>query len=172
MNVRPSLIAVGSAAALVGGIAVAGPANAQRPAAAMYRSAPRYIVNSATGLCMTVHGGSRAKGAKVDLYRCVGAANQRWTLVPMRDTQQIVNVKSGLCLDVLGGRKGNGALLGQWTCNGKSNQRFLINSMAGGGFMIVSAVSLREVQPKYHDRRANNPIHQWAAKGKWARWHH
>jgi len=164
----------GTAAAFVGGTVMTVPAQAQeaRPLTAMRRSSPRYVINTATGMCMTVHGGSKAKGAKVDLYRCVGAANQKWSMVPTGTVSQIVNLKSGLCLDVLGGKKSNGALLGQWTCNGSANQKFFLTHQAGGGFIIGASHTLKEVQPKYHDRRANNPLHQWGSNTRWARWHH
>jgi ricin-type beta-trefoil lectin protein len=152
----------------------AGPAYAgARDTTVAAASGPRYIVNNKTGLCLTVHGASRAKGAKVDLYRCVGATNQRWTMITISGFWfELVNQNSGLCLDVLGNSMKNGGLLGQWNCSGALNQRFSFNSTSGSRFTIGAAGSRKYIQPKYHDGRANNPVHQWSSHGTWAVWHH
>ncbi|MEV5750855.1 RICIN domain-containing protein [Actinoallomurus sp. NPDC052308] len=170
-----TVVALGAAmAGSAVGPAWAEPGSKASPRAVHALSGPTNFVNSATGLCMTVHGASRAKGAKVDLYRCVGATNQKWTILSTTGVlYELVNQHSGMCLDVLGGSKKNGARLGQWPCNGKTNQSFQLYGAAGKrDFYLLAPRGNKYVQPKYHDRRSNNPVHQWGSKGTWAKWHH
>ncbi|NEA20535.1 RICIN domain-containing protein [Streptomyces halstedii] len=82
---------------------------------------------------MTVHGASTAKGAAVDQYTCVGAANQRWKLLytSQYGLAYLINEKSGKCLDVQGGGKSNGTKIIQWDCNSRKNQIFHARNLTG-----------------------------------------
>lgn len=86
-----------------------------------------------SGKCLTVNGASTAKGAPVDQYTCVGAANQRWRLLYTNQwgLAYLVNEKSGKCLDVLGGGKSNGTKIVQWDCNSRGNQVFHARNLTG-----------------------------------------
>jgi len=162
------------AAVVVMGGVVAGPAQAEARPGGVRLLSNSDLVNSATGMCLTVHGASKAKGAKIDLYRCVGKSNQKWTMFTSGPrVYEIQNQNSGLCIDVPGNSTKNGVLLVQWSCNGKSNQNFQFFSAGGNSnFYISGSHSQKLAQPKYHDRRANNPVHQWSSRATWAKWHH
>jgi hypothetical protein len=81
------------------------------------------------GRCLDVIGGSTAVGAKVDLWDCTGAANQKWV---QQTNGSLLNPQSGLCLDDPNFNTANGTQLQIWTCNGGSNQVFPVN---GGGMI-------------------------------------
>ncbi|MEU5896758.1 RICIN domain-containing protein [Streptomyces venezuelae] len=81
--------------------------------------------NINSGKCLTVHGASTAKGAKLDQYTCVGALNQTFTFIPamMRQTPLFTQPLSGAkCVDVQGAGKADNAPVLQWTCNRRQNQ--------------------------------------------------
>ncbi|WP_409239638.1 RICIN domain-containing protein [Streptomyces sp. PA5.6] len=81
--------------------------------------------NINSGKCLTVHGASTAKGAKLDQYTCVGAPNQTFTFIPamMRQTPLFTQpLSGGKCVDVQGASKADNAPVLQWNCNRRKNQ--------------------------------------------------
>ncbi|MFI7316938.1 RICIN domain-containing protein [Streptomyces venezuelae] len=81
--------------------------------------------NINSGKCLTVHGASTAKGAKLDQYTCVGAPNQTFTFIPamMGQTPLFTQPLSGAkCVDVQGASKADNAPVLQWNCNRRQNQ--------------------------------------------------
>ncbi|MEU3862647.1 RICIN domain-containing protein [Streptomyces sp. NPDC028722] len=112
------------------------PASAQ-PDGSSAKIASSYLPASAywkpehtSGRCITAHGGTR-KGAKIDQYKCVGGANQKWSFVNVSATPPTYTIRpvsnAGLCVDIQGSdyRKGRQPIL--WNCNGRTNQKFWIN---------------------------------------------
>lgn len=84
-----------------------------------------YIKNLHTAKCLTVYGASKANGATVNQYACVGARNQWWEITFDDDIwYRLRNVNSFLCLSVAGASTSNGAKTIQWTCNGRNDQKF------------------------------------------------
>jgi hypothetical protein len=95
-------------------------------------SATRKIVGDESGKCLDVRGASAGNGAAVVQYRCTGAGNQQWFLLPFGDgTYTIVARHSGKCLDVSGASSADGAPIQQWACHGGENQRWIVESDAG-----------------------------------------
>ncbi|MFC7308124.1 RICIN domain-containing protein [Streptomyces monticola] len=83
--------------------------------------------NVNSGKCLTVLGGSTAKGAKLTQYTCVGAANQTFAVKPLllKHTQLFAKPLSGTkCVDVQGGSKADNAAVLQWSCNNRENQKW------------------------------------------------
>lgn len=81
--------------------------------------------NINSGKCLTVHGASTAKGAKLDQYTCVGSPNQTFTFIPamMRQTPLFTQpLSEGKCVDVQGASKADNAPVLQWNCNRRKNQ--------------------------------------------------
>jgi hypothetical protein len=101
----------------------------QRPQLAM-------LVNSASGKCLDVVGGSTADGANVQQYTPHGGGNQRWLLRPLGAAPAlpisplpwmyyaIVADHSGKCLDVADGSTADGANVQQYRYHGGRNQRW------------------------------------------------
>ncbi|MEU6012159.1 RICIN domain-containing protein [Streptomyces sp. NPDC047453] len=119
-----------------------------------------------SGKCLTVHGASTAKGAPVDQYTCVGAANQRWRLM-YTDTfglAYLVNEKSGKCLDVLGGGKSNGTKIVQWDCNSRSNQVFHARNLTGYMALKPSHVPSKCLDVPGASRQNNTRLVLWTCK--------
>ncbi|MET9863836.1 RICIN domain-containing protein [Streptomyces smyrnaeus] len=84
-----------------------------------------YIKAKHSGKCMTVYRASKARGAKVNQYACVGQKNQWWVVqYTTGSLWRITGYQSGLCLSVSGGSTKNGASLIQWSCTGAADQLF------------------------------------------------
>jgi hypothetical protein len=93
---------------------------------------PRTVVGEASSKCMDVRGARTGDGVAVVQYRCNGAANQDWFLLPFGDgTYTIVSQRDGRCLQVAGASTADGALVQQWACNGGESQRWIVESDAG-----------------------------------------
>ncbi|MEU3862944.1 RICIN domain-containing protein [Streptomyces sp. NPDC028722] len=92
-----------------------------------------YFKAKHSGKCLTVHGGSTAKGAAVDQYTCLNRSNQRWRLLYTSQwgVAYVIAEHSGKCLDALGGGKANGTKIVQWDCNSRSNQSFHVRNLSG-----------------------------------------
>ncbi|HET9656774.1 MAG TPA: ricin-type beta-trefoil lectin domain protein [Kineosporiaceae bacterium] len=71
--------------------------------------------------CLGTVGGKAARGERVALADCTGAADQAWTV---RSDGSIVNRASGLCLDVYGRHTAVGTPVIVWPCTGATNQRW------------------------------------------------
>lgn len=122
-----------------------------------------YLKAKHSGKCMTVYRGSKAKGAKVNQYRCVGAKNQWWVLYAVAPPfWRIAGYESGKCLSVAGASKKNGAALIQWDCNGAADQRFKWN-----GHSALKAVHSGKCLDVQGGSKADNaPIVQWSCNGR------
>jgi hypothetical protein len=81
------------------------------------------ILVSGVGKCLDVHSPDKNKnGGKVQVWDCVQAAQQRWTL---RNGQLISDV--GKCLDVDSSEQNrNGAKVQVWDCNQSIQQRWTV----------------------------------------------
>lgn len=79
------------------------------------------IVGQQSGRCLEVNGSNTADGAVIDIWDCIGTANQAWTL---NSDGTIVGQQSGKCLDVYNNNTADGATVDVWTCNGGTNQKW------------------------------------------------
>lgn len=110
-------------------------------------SGPQQVIAAHSGKCIDVAEVSRAPGAPVHQWDCLGHGqhNQLWRLRPVGDNSyQIVAAHSGYCLDVEGGSLRDGAPVLQWQCMGPKhwNQVWLLRPLAGY-FQIIAAHSGR-----------------------------
>ncbi|MEV4327267.1 RICIN domain-containing protein, partial [Microbispora rosea] len=80
-------------AALVGGVFVG--VSSAAPSAGAYR-----IVNGASGLCLTVPGGSTSDGVQLTVSSCNGASNQTWNLSAQGSGFRLAAANSGKCAGV------------------------------------------------------------------------
>jgi hypothetical protein len=79
------------------------------------------IVNQAHGLCLDAVAQRDGQiGDPVQLWRCTGAANQRWRLSGF---YQLVNDAHGLCLDAAGAANTNGTKIQLASCSNPSTQK-------------------------------------------------
>lgn len=129
-----------------------------------------YIKNQHSGKCMTVHGASRANGAKVDQYRCIsGASNQWWVVYKLAAPWGLLRVtgyQSGKCLSVLGGSTRKGAPLVQWACNGASDQLFVHDWPTSRKSALKSYRSGKCLDVQGGSTGNNAPIIQWSCNGR------
>jgi hypothetical protein len=180
-------------AALVGGLAVATPGAAQagtpihgdspaahQPTASTVTGTTLqhvagaadnvyYIKNQHSGKCMTVHGASRANGARVDQYRCIsGAHNQWWVVYDMGapGMLRVTGFQSGKCLSVLGGSARKGAPLVQWACNGAADQLFMHAWPTNHKAVLKSYRSGKCLDVQGGSTSNNAPIIQWSCNGR------
>lgn len=76
-----------------------------------------HVVNSHSGQCLAVPGGSTAAGTKVIQWPCGNYADHLWRRVDMGNYNfELVNYNSGLCLSVPGASTADGVQLIQWPC--------------------------------------------------------
>ncbi|MBU2663712.1 lectin [Actinoplanes bogorensis] len=73
------------------------------------------------GKCLDVRGPSTDNGTPVQMWDCVGVANQRWTLT---NDGRLVGY-GGKCLDVRGPSTANGTPVQMWDCVGVPNQSWV-----------------------------------------------
>jgi hypothetical protein len=85
------------------------------------------VVNTATGRCLDVSGGSRDNQAAVVLSDCRQRDRQRWRATPNGDGFALVNVVSDRCLDVPAASGEPDLRMQQFDCNGTGAQRWIFS---------------------------------------------
>ena len=79
----------------------------------------------AGGTCLDVRGAGAANGTPVQIYTCLGATNQTWTV----GTDQTLR-SLGKCLDVANGGTTNGSAVQLYDCNGSGAQTWVAQNGA------------------------------------------
>ncbi|MFI5589544.1 PQQ-dependent sugar dehydrogenase [Amycolatopsis sp. NPDC051758] len=83
------------------------------------------VVGVASGRCLDVVGNSTAAKARVNIYDCIGQANQAWTFTPAGE----LRVYDGaMCLDVAGASTTSPADAQIYPCTGGGNQKWRITA--------------------------------------------
>ncbi len=83
------------------------------------------VVGVASGRCLDVVGNSTAAKTRVNIYDCVGQANQAWTFTAAGE----LRVYDGaMCLDVAGASTTSPADAQIYPCNGGANQKWRIGT--------------------------------------------
>jgi PKD repeat protein len=77
------------------------------------------IVNSLSGTCLSLRGGTLTNGTVVEVATCTGAPVQQWTAT---QAGELKNVAAARCLDVTGRRVGNGSTAVITDCVAGTNQ--------------------------------------------------
>ncbi|GAC1576691.1 MAG: hypothetical protein NVS3B20_25380 [Polyangiales bacterium] len=65
-------------------------------------------------------------GASVQLWDCVGSANQQWTL----GRDGLLRGLDGKCLEVRGSDRSDGAMVQLWDCRGGLNQKWIARKLS------------------------------------------
>jgi hypothetical protein len=127
-----------------------------------------YIKNQHSGKCMTVHGASKANGARVDQYACISGAHNQWWVVYRLGAglARITGYQSGKCLSIKGGSKKKGAPLIQWTCNGAADQMFNSGWQSGKKQTIKGFDSQKCLDVQGASTANNAHIIQWSCNGR------
>lgn len=97
------------------------------------------IKSKHTGKCLEVGGWNKKNGANVNMWKCTGAKNQRWSVYKNGTIRSEMNWK---CLDVVSGPKKaakNGVNVAMYDCHGERNQRW----MPGRDGQIISRAAGR-----------------------------
>ena len=101
-----------------------------------YDLATHRLLHLASGKCLNISGARRDPGAPIILFPCVGAANEKWTIIspPSSSTWVLRSDLTKQCLNATPGKSGSGgglsktlptpALLVQMPCNGSTAQQF------------------------------------------------
>jgi glucose/arabinose dehydrogenase len=93
-----------------------------QPASAATGSA---VVGVTSGRCLDVVGNVTTPGALVNIFDCVGQANQAWTFTPAGELRVYDGTR---CLDVVGQDTTAPAVVQIYSCNGGANQQWRINA--------------------------------------------
>ncbi|MCX5065688.1 PQQ-dependent sugar dehydrogenase [Micromonospora lupini] len=115
-RVRPRRLLPALAVAVLLAVTVGVPASA---------AGPSTVVGAASGRCLDVVGNSRTPGAGINIYDCVGQANQAWTFTTAGELRVY---DATMCLDVVGQDTSAPAALQIYGCTGGANQRWRINT--------------------------------------------
>jgi len=102
------------------------------------------IVNKASGQCLDVkqEDGANTPGARVQLWKCTGVAEQQWAPIYQGNGYyRLVSKKSGQCLDIRGGNSTPGTPIQQYPCNGTWAQNWLPTSYFSGGPVFGEIIS-------------------------------
>lgn len=97
-----------------------------------------------TSKCLDVRGGEQATadGTQTELWSCIGASNQLWTVKDMGNGQyQFVARNSGKCLDLVGGATSDGTKLQISQCANKPSQLWTTENIGRGNTMIKSVAA-------------------------------
>ena len=95
-----------------------------RPASLNSSSHTNVLLKGVGGKCLEIGGGNKKNGANVNMWKCHGGKNQRWTI---NRKGEIKSVLHGKCLDANRSRMANRSNVGMWHCWGGENQRWEIN---------------------------------------------
>ncbi|HLL69656.1 MAG TPA: RICIN domain-containing protein [Micromonosporaceae bacterium] len=119
------------------------------------------VLNSGSGICMDVPGGSAASGTQLVQWSCNSGANQsfRFNAVPGTDVHTIGTAAAGNCVDIFGASSADNAAVIQYACHSGTNQQVRLRLVSGTGagraFNIVSVQSGKCFAP-LGDASANN----------------
>ena len=120
------------------------------------------VVGVDSGRCLDVVGQSQADQARLNLYDCVGQANQAWTLTSAGELRVYDQPK---CLDVAGQATTAPAVVQIYRCTGNANQKWRLNtdgSIAG----VQSGLCLDVTGGDNEASRANGtPVELWTCHG-------
>ncbi|WP_103344117.1 ricin-type beta-trefoil lectin domain protein, partial [Amycolatopsis sp. CA-126428] len=83
------------------------------------------VVGVASGRCLDVVGNSTAAKTRVNIYDCIGQANQAWTFTAAGELRVY---DATMCLDVAGASTTSPADAQIYPCNGGANQKWRINA--------------------------------------------
>jgi hypothetical protein len=87
------------------------------------------LVNPRSGRCLDDPGASSTNGTQLDIWDCLGKANEQWTppyAVPTSTGPVTSQHKAALCVDDKAGSTVNGAAIQIYTCNGSASQKLTI----------------------------------------------
>lgn len=122
-------------AAVTAAAGLAGGASAAAPGPGAYR-----LVNTNSGLCLTVPGGSTSTGVQLVQSGCDGSSAQVWTLSSQGSGFRLVAGNSGLCAGVKDAATSAGKAVQQQSCTGASSQTWEIVA-ASRDYHVVNANS-------------------------------
>jgi hypothetical protein len=109
--------------------------------------------------CMDVRGASKADGAQIQQWDCVGVANQSFRFVHKSDRfYNIVSNYSGKCVEFNPSSLRNGGQIRQSTCSNISEQQFKVTSIGYGYHQIAAQVG-RCIDSPYSGN--GGILHQW-----------
>ncbi|RKR91490.1 glucose/arabinose dehydrogenase [Micromonospora pisi] len=86
-------------------------------------STPRTGEVKALGKCAEINASGTADGTRIQIWDCIGAANQRWTVGTDGTIRGL-----GKCLDVAASGLTNGTKIHLWTCNGTGAQQWTVQA--------------------------------------------
>ena len=84
-----------------------------------------------SGYCLDNANGSTTDGNKIQVWQCLGDANQQWEYAAQSGGHELVN-SNGKCLDDPNDSTTNGTKVQLWTCLGNANQEW--TQVASGGY--------------------------------------
>ena len=120
-----------------------------------------------SGYCLDNTGGSSANGNHIQVWKCLGNANQQWEYVPSLDGvsgQYQLQNSNGKCLDDPNDGAANGTKVQLWACLGNPNQEWTAHTVDGSFTEYVNANGL--CLDNTGDAAKNgNRVQVWACNG-------
>ena len=126
-----------------------------------------------TSYVLDIYGGSKAKGANVQLYKENGSAAQSFVFIDVNGYYLIYNVNSDLVLDVWGGKAKNKTNVDQYIENGTAAQMWKAVANEDGSVTFKSAINENYALDLYGGKVGNKKnIQIYTANGSAAqRWY-
>ncbi|WP_405091665.1 RICIN domain-containing protein [Micromonospora sp. NBC_01392] len=111
----------------------AGGADAGRARLAAAPLGPFKLVNSHSGKCLTIAGGSIGDNVVAVQYNCDAHLSRQWLLYDVTGTSvyHLVNRNSGKCLTIAGGSTATDALAVQYACDTDPSRRWTFHDVTG-----------------------------------------
>jgi hypothetical protein len=147
------IAALGSVSALV----FAATITLSPPAEAAITASP--LVSQNSGKCLDVTGNTSANGTQLEIWRCHGGDNQKWTSTAAGELRVTIGGVTK-CLDAAGGGTGNGTKIHIWSCHNGQNQKWNLN---GNG--TITGVQSGRCLDVFDNSTADGAIvHLWDCK--------
>lgn len=127
-----------------------------------------------SGYCLDDTNGSASNGNPVQIWKCLGNANQQWEYVPslngVSGDYELMN-SNGKCLDDPSDATKNGTKVQIWACLGNPNQEWAARAVSGGFVEYVNANGLC-LDNTSNAKKDGNRVQVWACNGGAAQqWH-
>lgn len=120
-----------------------------------------------SGYCLDNAAGSTANGNHIQVWKCLGNANQRWEYVPSLNAapgnHQLQN-SNGKCLDDPNDSTVNGTKVQLWACLGNKNQEWTARTVNGSYVEYVNANGLC-LDNTGNAKADGNRVQVWACSG-------
>ncbi|WNV86443.1 ricin-type beta-trefoil lectin domain protein [Umezawaea sp. Da 62-37] len=123
------------------------------------------LSNPQSTRCLDADGAGTADGTQIQLWDCLGVANQRWTRTAAGELRSY-----GRCLDVNANGTANGTKIQLWTCNSSAAQKFtfttngtIVGAGSGKCVDVTSSGTVNGTRVQLYDCN-NTAAQRWSVR--------